>query len=170
MACCPPKPQVTPAAPKVHIIHAPVVWVDDSVRAKLKREWDDHNPNQTERAYCGVVVEREYSPGTPEYTLVAVIPSHSIRSDPSHVLYSCPIDIPLPLIKTTLHFTDLHTHPPTTCAPGGKDCKMGGQESWECYPSDTDYAHLLFHHYKVAFIQCSAEGITPFFETPYWIE
>jgi hypothetical protein len=166
-ACLPPVTRKTTSGQQ-GTVHAPVVWITDSVRAKLKRQWNDSDPNQTERAYCGIVEEKEYSPGTPEYNLVAILPSPTVHSDPSRVVFFCPPDIGIKNLLVRFHFTELHIHTPTTCSDN--ECRMGGKQAWECYPSNTDYADLLNHSFKLAFIQCSAEAIVPYFERAYWIE
>lgn len=149
-------------------MHSPVVWINQNVRDRLKKDWDTTNPNQVERKYC-VMYESTVRPdGDPEYIIVAALPARVDTATPKSIRGICPNDI----VDGTVHFTDIHIHVPTSCDIDGDgnsvNCVMGGIEAWQCAPSAQDWAWLFSTNYKFALIQCSAEGITPYFKIPFW--
>jgi hypothetical protein len=144
--------------------HAPrAVFIEPEAMRVLATNWDDTDPKQTERAYCGAVTVDTIQHFQIEYHLQSVHTPPVIRyPTPSSVYFECDSG----LIK-------IHTHPPTTCKhgtlmfPHSSECAIGGDEAWECQPSYQDEVNLIHDHAAtgdpVAFVQCDRHGVVPYF-------
>lgn len=154
-------------------IHTTKVWVDEHVRELLRKDWSDTNPDQVERKYCISYSAELDMLGDSVFTVHGIVPALVTKATPGSVRGMCPPDIAgfmgIPLFT---HFTDVHTHAPTTCEHSQEqpyyNCKLGGLEAWECFPSAADWAYLIGSGYRFAFVQCSKEALVPYFMTPYW--
>jgi hypothetical protein len=169
-ACVSPQ---TLLSPNRTIIHAAKLWITDSVRTELKKQWNSSDPNQAERKFCVAYDSTTDFEGEVAYTVVEVQAPKKIESaTQGSVVARCPRDMKYPGVPHSIHFTDLHTHPPTTCDKNANNsysnCKLGGGEAWECFPSGADWASLFNDGYNFALIQCSAEAIVPYFRIPFW--
>jgi hypothetical protein len=174
-SCCPravsaPSPVVQP------LVHSMQVWIDDHVRQRLAKDWDEVNPKQLERKYCISYTIDVTETGDSSFTVHGIVPAHIDTATPQSVLGHCPSDSALKRFPgmSDYHITDVHIHPPTTCDQfdeNGKryyDCQLGGTEARECYPSTNDWVWLLHSGYRFAFVQCAKEAIVPYFLHPYW--
>lgn len=169
-ACCPLKKPETPAPVR---LHSTKVWIDDSVRERLRKDWDAVNPDQLERKYCMAYTILLEDNGDSAFTISAALPAFEVTAaTPASIDAKCPLDIPTKDVASYIHFTDVHIHPPTTCdKENGKyvNCRLGGRYAFECYPSTADWDYLLtVTKFKFALIQCGPDAIVPYFVNPYW--
>lgn len=101
--------------------------VTGQARQLMSSEWDETNPLQVERAYCGTY-------GTVEtheaivYGVKYATPALVFRATRSGVTVVCP--------RGTII---IHTHVPVTCITADDaSCSIGGPLAYQCFPSIAD--------------------------------
>lgn len=134
------------------LLEAPhYVVVDDAVRELLAATWDDVHADQHERAYClAYVVDSAW--GQTVYRVWAASPAIVVESHPTSITSRCPRGPAIAL---------LHTHPPATCSDPA-DCRLGGVNAYECFPSVIDELTLLQSREPFNLVQCDRHALVPY--------
>jgi hypothetical protein len=141
----------------------PVIWIDNAVHKALATAWSD-SAGQNERAYCAQYSRHpnERSALGQEFHVDSVWIATIESSSPNSVGgIQCPISAGNVVV--------LHTHPPHTRKIVGRDTTYtaGGEEAYECWPSDIDYSSMMLGPAEFGLIQCARDAITVFYRRPY---
>lgn len=142
-----------------------VVVATPPVRDTLAALWNEDDPNQIERAYCGVYSSRMIANNILLYVVGALIPikqdsAQKAHTDQHGISYTCPV---------SQFIITIHTHTPATCeewSTGHMRCYEGGIESYECFPSEIDEHTLMLSGAPFAIVQCDRHALVPYFPKP----
>lgn len=128
------------------------VVLDDYIRDALAAEWERHAKDSPilERIYC-VKYQRDYWAGEPAYRVTQIMAGDSAWGAPTHSYIVCPKGFGNAVI---------HTHPPTTCDPGG--CYPNGPYSYQCLPSDDDIGFVRWRGDEFGLVQCDTRAVVTY--------
>lgn len=131
------------------------VFIDDVVRTKLAKDWDQHakDPYQAERGYCVRYDTAPFADDSAYHVFAIDTPAKTTSASPDAVVYYCPAGP---------GYASLHVHTPTTCE-SETECVLGGSEAYECFPSRHDQKELDGSIDPFGLIQCDRKAVVFYF-------
>jgi hypothetical protein len=133
-----------------------------AARNTLAQAWDDSNPRQFERGFCGTFHVDTLWDQTQRFIVDSIWFVPPKMANPYAVLFKCPQGT-----------ATGHVHTPTTChlniltGPEIGTCALGGDDAWICEPSAQDRMDLKnYEDAPFAMVQCDRYAVVVYWKYP----